>query len=626
MAVSPTSRVVKSVSIVLLAGLFLAATSCTRMDGPSAVKQTTGRVDENASAPDLFADMTPSSGVNHIFRSGEEAGHYTILELLGGGVALFDFDGDGLLDIFVTGGGYFDGPEKKQIKGCPCRLYKNEGNWKFKDVTAEVGLDHIDFYNHGCAVADYDRDGWPDLLVTGYGRLALFHNESNGKGGRRFVEVTKEAGLEREHFWSTSAGWADLDGDGYPDLYVCQYVNWSFANNPICGGYTKDVARDICPPRQFGAVAHALYHNVPSGNSKGQRRFLDVSKEAGIRVPPRADQEYGKGLGIVLVDVNNDGKPDIYVANDTTDNFLYLNDSTPGKLRFREVGMEMGVARDGGGTPNGSMGVDADDYDGSGLPSIWVANYEGELHALYQNVMKGGQQYFRYATQAAGIAAIGQQYVGFGTGFFDVDNDGWPDLVIGNGHVIHHPRSGDKHQRPVLLRNQGNGRFQDITAQGGPYFRSGHLARGIAIGDLDNDGWPDLVISNIGEPVTLLRNVAKEQLPKAHWLGIELANKDHRDIVGARVEVEVGGRRLTHFAKGGGSYMSSGDRRLLFGLGTAEAVGNITVTWPWGEPRSQTFSNLKPDRYWRLEQGGNIPRPNQVENGGEEKTKNIKSS
>src|SRR5205085_1662309 len=203
--------------------------------------------------------------------------------------------------------------------------------------------DGISFYTHVAAVADYDRDGWPDLLVTGYGRLALIHNEPDGRGGRRFVEVTRKAGLVGGVSWSTSAGWADLDGDGYPDLYVCQYVNWSFANNPVCGGYTANVVRDICPPRQFASAAHALYHNVSAGNSKG-RRFVDVSKEAGLHVPPRADQDYGKGLGVVLVDVNGDGKPDIYVANDTTDNFLYMNESVPGKLRFRELGMEMGVA------------------------------------------------------------------------------------------------------------------------------------------------------------------------------------------------------------------------------------------------------------------------------------------
>jgi hypothetical protein len=587
--------------LVVLVAALLGIASCRRTAETSSAASSSHDLDSLA-VQSVFEDKTAASGVNHIFRNGEDAGHYTIIELLGGGVGLLDYDGDGLLDIFVTGGGYFDGPEKKHIKGCPCKLYKNEGNWHFKDVTTEAGLDHIEFYNHGCAVADYDRDGWPDLLVTGYGRLALFHNESDGKGGRRFVEVTKEAGLVREHFWSTSAGWADLDGDGYPDLYVCQYVNWSFANNPICGGYTSAVPRDVCPPRQFASVAHALYHNAPAGDSK-QRRFRDVSREAGLHVPPRAEQDYGKGLGVLLVDINGDGKPDIYVANDTTDNFLYLNGSTPGKLRFQEVGMDMGVARDGGGTPTGSMGVDADDYNGSGMPSIWVTTYEGELPSLYQNVRKGKQQYFRYVTQPAGIAALGQQNVGFGTGFFDIDNDGWLDLVIGNGHVIHHPRSGDKHQRAVLLRNQGNGRFRDVTAKGGSYFQTGHLARGVAIGDLDNDGWADLVISGVNEPVALLRDVVGEQEPGTHWIGIELASRDHRDLVGARVIVEAAGRKLTRFAKGGGSYMSSGDRRLLFGLGKAQQVDRITVEWPWTEPRIQYFPGPDVDRYWRLIQG-----------------------
>jgi hypothetical protein len=596
----------------MVAGMALALSSCSRgHPGSEPSGKGAGAGDDPDTAP-LFEDMTASSGVNHSYRCGQEAGHYAILELLGGGVGLLDYDGDGLLDIFVTGGGYFDGPDKKQIKGLPCRLYKNLGNWKFKDVTFEAGLDHVEFYNHGCAVADYDRDGWPDLLVTGYGRLALFHNESDGKGGRHFVEVTKEAGLEREHFWSTSAAFGDLDGDGYPELYVCQYVNWSWANNPVCSGYTSNVKRDACPPRQFGAVAHALYQNVPEearGPKSGdrpltpRRRFVDVSREAGLRVPPRADQDYGKGLGVLMVDVNGDSKADIYVANDTTDNFLYLNASSPGKLRFKEMGLELGVARDAGGTPNGSMGVDADDYDGSGLPSIWVTNYEGELHALYKNVMTGGRQYFRYVTQPAGISVIGQQFVGFGTGFIDLDNDGWLDLMIANGHVIHHPRTGHPHQRPILFRNLGNGKFRDITPWGGDYFQTEHVGRGVAFGDLDNDGRTDLVISHVDAPVTILRNVAGEQGTRAHWLGIELAAKDHRDFVGARVELEVGGRRLTRFAKGGGSYMSSGDRRLLFGLGNSEQGGKLIVYWPSGEPREQTFSGLAIDQYWKLEQG-----------------------
>jgi hypothetical protein len=563
--------------------------------------------------------VTASSGVTHTFHSGQDAGQYTMLELLGGGVGLLDYDGDGRLDIFVTGGGTFAGPDKKLIKGCPCRLYRNLGNWKFEDVTARVGLDHIDFYNHGCAVADYDRDGWPDLLVTGYGRLALFHNESDGHGGRHFVEVTRTAGLEREHFWSTSAGFADLDGDGYPDLYVCQYVNWSWANHPTCPGYTANVARDICPPRKFGARPHALYHNVPAKGNAG-RRFVDVSREAGLHMPPRADEDYGKGLGMLLVDVNGDGKPDIYVANDTSGNFLYLNTSSPGKLSFQERGMELGVARDSTGTPNGSMGVDADDYNGSGRPSIWVTNYEGELHSLFENVLKDGRQYFRYRTQAAGIAVLGTSYVGFGTGFLDIDNDGWPDLMIANGHVIHHPKSGQKRQRPVVLHNEGNGRFNDCTVRAGAYFQTEHLARGVAVGDLDNDGRPDLVISHIDEPVVLLRNVIADKGEKSHWLGIALAPQEHGDVVGARVLVEVDGRRLTRFARGGGSYMSSGDRRLLFGLGSAREVGTLTVDWPSGAPRRQSFSHLPIDRYVRLEQGtaAVLPVANRGGPGGQE--------
>jgi hypothetical protein len=513
---------------------------------------------------------------------------------------LLDFDGDGLLDIFVTGGGSFDGPEKKEIRGCPCRLYKNMGGWKFKDVTAETGLSTVDFYNHGCAVADYDRDGWPDLIVTGYGRLALFHNESDGRGGRRFVEVTQLVGLQEDRSWSTSAGWADLDGDGYPDLYVCHYVNWSFENNPVCGGYKVGVTRDNCSPRQFSGLPHSLYHNV-AGAGPGARRFQDVSKEAGILVCPPSFQDCSKGLGVLLVDLNGDGKPDIYVANDTTDNFLFLNQSTAGKLSFREVGMEMGVARDGTGSATGSMGLDADDYDGSSRPSLWVTTYEGELNSLYQDIWQDGRQYFRYSSRAAGIAAVeSRQNVGFGTGFIDINNDGWPDLVIGNGHVIHHPHSGDKRQRPILLENQGNGHFRDITRRAGEYFQTIHLARGVAIGDLDNDGRADLVISHINEPVVVLRNVVGLG---GHWIGIELVPKEHRDVVGARVEVETAERRLTHFAKGGGSYLSSSDRRLLFGLGQNQGVNKIKVYWAWNAGTVESFPITGIDRYIRLEQG-----------------------
>lgn len=582
-----------------------------------------------ATAPEpaaFFRDVTATSGVQHTYHNGEEASHYAILESLGGGVGLLDYDGDGLLDLFVTGGGAFAGADKKEIRGLPCRLYRNLGNWKFNDVTTAVGLDGIAFYNHGCAAADYDRDGWCDLLVTGYGRLALYHNVPDGHGGRRFEDVTRAAGLLRDHFWSSSAAWGDLDGDGFADLYVCQYVDWSFTNHPTCEGYTPAIPRDICPPRQFDARPHAVYRNQRDGT------FRDVSKEAGlhtIRAPGDYDQlthfdaaardrlreadrerEFGKGLGVLLVDVNGDTRPDIYIANDTTDKFLYMNLSKEGQLRLQDQALLLGAARDDQGAPNGSMGVDAADLDGSGRPSLLVTNYENELHALYRNVPGVDGPLFQYSSKASGLGSLGRQYVGFGTGFLDLDRDGWEDLVIVNGHVIRHPTRTAVQQLPVLLRNQGSSaekkgiQFTNVTSQGGSYFLTPHRGRGLAVGDLDNDGRPDLVISHLNAPVALLRGVGGAE---QHWLGIELNGKDHADVTGARLILDVGKRRLTRFARGGGSYLSSGDRRHLFGLGSAERIDKLTVIWPGGQ--EQSWDGLAIDRYWRLTAGQKEPQP-----------------
>jgi hypothetical protein len=568
-----------------------------------------------------FTDRTKDSGVNHSFRNGREAGHLAILESLGGGACLIDYDGDGLLDIFVTGGGYYEGPDKKQIKGHPCKLYKNLGNFKFKDVTAEVGLDIPWFYTHGCAVADYDNDGWPDLLVTGWGRLALFHNESNGKGGRHFVEVTEKAGLN-DHLWSTSAAWADFDGDGYPDLYVCHYVDWSFSNHPSCH-YKPDKTPDVCPPKKFNALPHVLYHNNGNGT------FTDVSKESGILNPQAL--KHGKGLGVVVVDVNGDGLPDIYVADDEVAKLLYLN---LGKMQFKEVAEQAGVAFDDNGHPNGSMGVDAAAYDGSGRFSLFVTNYEHESHGLYRNI--GGGQ-FVFSSKPAGIAAIGLNYVGFGTGFIDFDRDGAEDIFITNGHVIHYPNDPNWLLQPaVLLRNlykPGDKpfevRFENVSAKAGPFFQTRHMGRGAAFGDLDNDGKTDIVISHVNEPVVILQNTLDNG---NHWLGIELIGKPYRDAVGAVLTLEVeeqklvrtieefeewidrwlvvGDQKLVRTIKGGGSYLSAHDRRIIFGLGDKEKVGRLTVKWPFykGQNQEQTWDNLAIDRYWRLIQGEKEPQ------------------
>jgi hypothetical protein len=563
--------------ILVLFGWAILPLACSDRKTSSTGVPVASREDDE---PALFRDITAASGIAFAYRNGAEAENLSILESLGGGVALLDFDGDGKLDIFLPGGGSFEG---KEIHGRPCKLYRSLGGNKFEDASTRLQIDGDWFYNHGAAVGDYDRDGWPDLLLTGWDRIALFHNEPDEKGDRKLVDVTRQAGLV-SHSWSSSAGWADFDGDGYPDLYICYYVNWSFANHPRCGR-----PADICPPKVFDGLPHKLFRNNRDGT------FTDVSREALLR-PGGPDAS--KGLGVLLVDLNGDGKPDIYVANDTADSFLYVNRCTPGHLRFEERGLISGTARDGGGSPNGSMGVDAADYDHSGRPSLFVSNYENELHALYHNDCRGDKVQFQYASRTAGLAALGQSTVGWGGGFLDLDRDGWEDLFLATGHAIRYPRNGRApRQRPILLRNQG-GKFTDISDPGGAYFRDRHLGRGVALGDLDDDGRIDLVISHLNEPVVLLHN---ETPTDNHWLGVELIGRDHADVVGARLILEYGGQTQTRFAKGGGSYASSGDRRHVFGLGNATKIDRLTVIWPNGE--RQHWKDLAIDRYHRLVQG-----------------------
>jgi hypothetical protein len=542
--------------------------------------------------PDLFQDATAGSGISFTYRNGEEVQppHLAILESLGGGLAVIDFDKDGLLDLFLTGGGHYGGADKKQILGHPCRLYRNLGGWKFKDVTTEVGLETLAggtswFYTHGVAVADYDRDSWPDLLVTGWGRIALFHNEADAKGGRRFVDVSARAGLDQGITWTTSAAFADLDGDGWSDLYVCQYVDWSFANHPDCNYDGK--TPDVCPPKRFKGLPAKLYRNNGGGT------FTDVSSTAGLNLGAGS-----KSLGVVVADVNEDGKPEVYVANDTVANFFYLNKSEKGAIRLNEQGMLTGVALDGGGSPNGSMGVDVGDPEGTGKPAIWVTNYENEFHALYRNVSTADRVHFVFATPSSGIGAIGQKFVGWGTGFGDFDRDGWEDLFIANGHAIRFPTGTTRHQRPVMMQNRGNGKFVDVSRRGGDYFQRQHLSRGAVLADLDNDGRLDVVVAQTNDPVALLRNISADE---NHWVGVELAGRDHGDVVGARVMLQVGGRTQTRFAKGGGSYASSPDRRFVFGLGKEAKGVKLTVVWPDGT--RQEWADILVDRYHVATQG-----------------------
>ncbi|MBX9582269.1 MAG: VCBS repeat-containing protein [Gemmataceae bacterium] len=428
-------------------------------------------------------------------------------------------------------------------------------------MSAKAGVAGPFQYGHGAAAFDADNDGWPDLLLTGYNRLVLLHNEPDGAGGRRFVDVTAKSGLATDNLWSTSAGWGDLDGDGYPDLYVAHYADWGFDTNhpPFCTYDGK--TRDVCQPRLFKPLPHAVYRNNRDGT------FTDITKSLKLRTD-------GKGIGVLVVDV--DGKPDVYAANDTDDNFLYLNKTPPGgPITLEEVGLVAGVARDDRGAANGSMGVDAADFDRTGRPSVIVTNSEGELPALYQNrTAAGGPPRFLYATPSAGVAAVGGVYVGWGAAFADHDLDGWEDLFLVNGHAIRFPSKLDRRQKPLLLRNDG-GRFTNITRAGGGYFTAPHNARGLAAGDLDNDGRVDLVVSHLNEPAAVLRNVSPTD--GRHWVGLELVGAKNRDVVGARVVVESAGGKQTRFAKGGGSYASTPDRRPVVGLGGRRGEGGHGV-------------------------------------------------
>ena len=585
-------------SLVLGLGLVLGIVACRPAVKPPPALSKHFEEPEEDPGPDLLENITVSSGIDFSYDNGENtANHMTILESLGGGVALIDYDGDGLLDIFFPGGGHFTGKDKKTITGSPCKLYRNLGKGKFEDVTAKVGLDKLAggkpwFYTHGAAVGDYNRDGFSDLLVTGWGRIALFRNDpvdpKDPKKGRKFTDVSAEAGLDKGIEWASSAAFGDLDGDGWPDLYVCQYVDWSWKNNPACSYDGK--TPDVCPPKNFAGLQHKVFRNLTNG------KFADVTLEAGI-VPGGPDAS--KGLGVLMMDTDGDGKPEIYVANDTVDNFLYLNQSKPGKIILVEKGLHSGVARDDKAAQNGSMGVDGGDYNHTGKPSIWVTNYENELHALYRNDGRKGMQFFSFQTSEAGIAVLGQRYVGWGTAFFDADLDGWEDLFVANGHAIRYPtgQGVTRKQRPVLMLNR-DGKFRVVSKRIGDYGRAEHLSRGAAFGDLDNDGRIDIVISNQNEQAGILRGIGGKD---HHWIGVQLVGKEHACIVGSRVVLEANGMKQSRFSKGGGSYASSNDRRHHFGLGKATKIDKLTVHWADGS--KQEYTDLAIDKYHRLEQG-----------------------
>ena len=504
--------------------------------------------------PDVeLKDVTSAAAIDFTYHNGREAGHNSILESLGGGAAVLDYDLDGHLDVFFTGGGKYD---EKKILGLPSALYRNHGELAFAPVTGPADLGSELLYSHGCHAGDFDNDGFPDLLVTGYGKLLLFHNQGDGT----FLEMAKAAKLDNT-LWSSSAGWGDFNADGLLDLYVCNYVNWSFDNHPHCAG--QDVGTtEICPPKQFDPLPDVIYYN------NGDGTFRDATQEAGLR-------KDGKGLGVLLTDLNLDGHLDIYVANDTTDNFLYLNN---GKGAFQEVGLLHSVALDNTGVANGSMGVDVGDYNGDGLPDIWVANYEQESFALYENVGKGT---FLHVSDKAGVTSLGGLFVGFGTAFLDVDFDGDEDLIVINGHVINFPPSGRVRQLPLLLINEDKRRFVRKQFAEDQYFAQRHRGRGLALGDMNNDGSQDVLVSNSFEPVAFLVN---ETSNENRWIRVRLIGRaGNRDAVGARLLLHTTAGDQLRMVKGGGSYLSHSDMRVTWGVAAGVEVTGLTIHWPNGQ-------------------------------------------
>jgi hypothetical protein len=502
-----------------------------------------------------FADVTESSGLKFQYRNGREGGHYTLLETVGGGVGMIDFDQDGDLDLFLTGGGTIStGTAGIEVKGTRSALYRNDGAWRFRDVTAEVGLDAVPDYSHGCTVLDFDADGFSDLLMTCYGQSRLYRNGGDGL----FEDVTEAAGLKLRA-WSTASAGADFDLDGFTDLFIVDYVKWEPSLEDRCYEETK-TGRDTCPPQRYPATQNHLFRNKADGT------FEDVTRAAGIRSD-------GKGLGVVAADLNQDGRVDLYVANDQVENHLYLGDPNGW---FRDSGVAAGVSGNEYGIPEGSMGVDVADLNGDGRPDLFVTNFELEDNSLYLN---RGEGLFDHGTVRWGLAGKARTLVGFGTLMTDFDADGWADLFVVNGHVAYHRGIAPWEQPAALYRNVMGRKFEEITPHGGQWFANPHAGRGLAVGDLDNDGAPDAVVSCQNELVSLLKNRNRP----GSWIRLELiGTTGDRKAVGAVVRVEWNGRSTKQPVKSGQGYLSSSDSRLLFyrPAGSDDPDISVEVTWP----------------------------------------------
>ncbi len=508
--------------------------------------------------PVHFTDVREAAGITfkHDATMSEDKNY---IETMGSGVGWIDYDQDGLMDLYFvqsTGTEWYKPPRPLRSA-----LYHNNGDGTFTDVTEKAGVGTEGFYGQGVAVGDYDNDGYPDMLVTGYGHTILYHNNGNGT----FTDVTAKAGVADEGNWSTSAGWFDYDKDGYLDLLICNYIQWTPKTNLWCGDH-KPGYRAYCHPDNYRGERIKLYHNNRDGT------FTDVSDVSGVGKPE------AKGMGVVLADLNNDGWPDIMIANDTWPNFLFLNnhDGT-----FRDVSFISGVVASDDGKYEAGMGVDAADVDGDGWLDIYVTHLASELNRLYHN---NHDESFDDATFSSGLGNKAINLSGVSAKMFDYDNDGWIDIFQTNGAMLDNItmyHSEISFPEPKLMfRNQGRGKFEKVSDQMGADFMKPTVGRGMAVADFDNDGDLDVAISNSNDYPQLLRNDGGNA---NHWLEVMLLGvKSNRDGRGTALKLTSEGFVEYRQAEGGMSYMSAHDPRIHFGLGQRKSVESLVITWPSG--------------------------------------------
>ncbi|HEY2351923.1 MAG TPA: CRTAC1 family protein [Candidatus Acidoferrum sp.] len=564
-------------ALVIAAGL---APSPRPQKNPSPAIEEKSSVQAGIASPEspAFTDVTSKLGISFEYLASHTSKKY-LIETMGSGVALFDYDNDGRLDIFVVNGAPLSDPTSQGTipqKSGPKywnRLYHQKPDGTFEDTTEKAGLQGAG-YGMGVAVGDYDNDGFEDLYVTAYGGNKLYHNNGDGT----FTDVTEKAGVAGGG-WSTSAAWVDLDGDGRLDLVVLRYLQWDF--DDIWCGEHREGYRAYCHPDAFRAISPLVYHNDGNGH------FTEIAQKAGLAQP-------GKGLGIALADYDRDGHVDLFIANDSMPEFLYHN---RGDGTFEDVALAAGVAVDGEGHTYAGMGVDFADYNNDGLPDLAVTDLASQMYALYRN---NGDGTFTYDSYPSGLGRMTMAHSGWGMRFIDYDNDGWKDLLITQGHdldTIQLNFPSLRYREPMLLAKNTGKTFVDVSAQSGDIFKKAWVGRGLALGDIDNDGRLDAVVTSNDGALYVLHNSTQTQ---NHWLTLLLVgHTSNRDAIGAEVRVVTPKGLQMATVTTTGSYLSSSDKRVHFGLG-AETSATVEIRWPTGI--RQTIKNISSDKILQVDE------------------------